>query len=99
LALIQSLNNFFPDIVDTLGKRSIPFLQYDFKILSANFNKKEDFMIQLDFVSTTLLYIESIDDTLWLGLPDSNTEEKMETIMVKLHNNLMINSIFHEKQA
>lgn len=99
LGLIQRLNNFFPDIVDTLGKRSIPFLQYDFKILSANFNKKEDFVIQLDLVSTTLLYIESIADTLWLGLPNSNTDEKLETIMVKLQNNLMINSILHEKQA
>jgi hypothetical protein len=96
LGLIQRLNNYFPDIVDTLGKRSVPFLQYDFKILSANFNKKEDFVIQLDFISTALLYIESITDTLWLGIPDSISEKKMETIMIKLQNNLMINSILHE---
>ncbi|MCP9757634.1 hypothetical protein EGI26_20925 [Lacihabitans sp. CCS-44] len=95
LGLIQRLNNFFPDIADTLGKRSVPFLKYDFKILNANFNKKDDFVVQLDFESTPLLYIESIADTLWLGLPDSNTEEKTETLMVKLQNNLMITTILN----
>lgn len=76
LSHIQMLHNFFPDIVDLLGRRSVPFSQYNFKILYADFNKKEDFVIQLDFISTSLFYIDSIADTLWLGLPDSSSQEK-----------------------
>jgi hypothetical protein len=93
---IQRLQNLFPDIVDNLGKRSVPFVQYDFKIITSDFNHKDSFVIQLDFVSTPLKYIETIGDSLWIGLPDSISDKKIDTVMIKLQPNLMINTMVYE---
>ncbi|MCP9762796.1 hypothetical protein [Lacihabitans soyangensis] len=93
---IQRLNNLFPDVTDTLGNRTVPFVHYDFRILSADFNHKENFVIQLDFVSKPLLYLESIGENLLLGLPETRLAQKIDTIMVKLLPNLMINSLKYE---
>lgn len=93
MGAMQQLNNLMPDVVDTLNKRCLPFVNYRFQILNTNFNQKEKHRVQIDFFSEPLYLIEAFGDTLWLGLVQAEQDENMVTFMVKMQPNLMIINI------
>jgi hypothetical protein len=89
---IQFLRNLFPEVVDTLGSRCIPFQNYTFEILNSDFYNIDKHVVQLDFFSEPLCLIEVIGETFWLAKPQDN-QERIETFMVNKSPNLMINSL------
>lgn len=57
---IIALNNRFPDVMDSLGKRCIPFEKFRFEIVESSVSNRNLHKIAIFFFSSPLIWIDSI---------------------------------------
>jgi hypothetical protein len=90
---LRWLEDKMPDILNVMGERCIPFQNFKFEILQSHFEDKSKHIVQIDFFSDPLHWIDTIGDKLLLSIEKPNQDTETQTFMLNLQPNLTIYSI------
>ena len=58
---IHQLNKLFPDILNTQGKRCIPFRRFTFEIIQSSISNKNVHKVAISFFSDPLIWIDNLN--------------------------------------
>ncbi len=59
---IRDLNNTFPDVFNTQGKRCVPFTKYQFEVLQSSVSNKSLHSVVIHFYSDPLIWIDTLNE-------------------------------------
>lgn len=90
---LRALENLMPDVLNVVGNRCVPFENFKFEILQSHQEDKSKHRIMIDFFSKPLIWLETIDNKLLLAVVKKESNENLETFMLEMQPNLMINNI------
>lgn len=90
---LRALENLMPDVLNVVGNRCVPFENFKFEILQSHQEDKSKHRIMIDFFSKPLIWLETIDNKLLLAVAKKESNENLETFMLEMQPNLMINNI------
>jgi len=93
---IRQLNGLFPDVLNVLGKRCIPFENFKFEIVESHIKNKDQHKVSICFYSDALTWIDTIDNQLLFAAGDQTEAlyrgQALETEMVLWRSNLTVHS-------
>lgn len=95
---IQQLNNYFPDVLDSQGKKSIPFKNFRFEIVESSISNKNLHKIAIYLYSDPLIWIDQVSQNQILIALETELEkfsrgEEIETKTVTLNHHVGIVSL------
>ncbi len=93
---IRQLDGVFPEVLNVMGERCVPFENFRFEILESDIKNKEQHKVAIRFYSNVLTWIGSIDNQLVFAKGDQSLQihsgELIETEMLLWRSNLTIHS-------
>jgi hypothetical protein len=96
MGYLQQLNQRIPDLVTVLGKRCVPFTQFNFEILASHVQHKEAHKVAIYFYSDPLTWIDTVGDQLLISHGDQREALQMgsevTTDLIPMQPNLSISS-------
>ena len=93
LGYVQQLNGKIPDIVNTLGRQFLPFINFRFEIINSDTNDISKHAVAINFFSEAVTWIDSIGDSMLLNINNENENEELLTHLLTLQPYLSICSI------
>ncbi len=96
IGYIRQLEGLFPEVLNVVGKRCVPFESFRFEILESNIKNKEQHKVAICFYSNVLTWIGAIDNQLLFAVGDQSEAiqkgQTIETEMLTWRSNLTVHS-------
>lgn len=93
LGYVQQLNGKIPDILNTLGRQFLPFINFHFEIINSDISDVSKHTVAINFFSEPVNWIDSIGDTMLVNICDEKENNELLTHMLTLKPYLSICSI------
>jgi hypothetical protein len=93
LGYVQQLNGKIPDVVNSLGRQFLPFINFRFEIINSDIKDVSKHTVAINFFSEPVNWIDSIGDTMLLNINNEKENNELLTHMLTLQPYLSICSI------
>lgn len=93
---IRQLNQQIPDILNTLGKRCLPFTKFTFEIIQSDLHHQDAHKVAIHFYSDPITWLDSFQNTLLIAYGDQREAifagNEVETDLIELQPYLSIST-------
>lgn len=93
LGYVQQLNGKIPDVVNTLGRQFLPFVNFRFEIIHSDITNVAKHKVAINFFSQPVNWIDTIGSTMLLNINHEKENNELLTHLLTLQPYLSICSI------
>jgi hypothetical protein len=80
IGYLKQLYGKMPDIINTLGKRFLPFKNYRFELINSDIRDISKHQIAINFISEPLAWYDTIDNQLLVSADNGKADEHGEIL-------------------
>ena len=93
LGYVQQLNGKIPDVLNTLGRQFLPFINFRFEIINSHIMDVSKHIVAINFFSEPVNWIDTIGEMMLLNIEDEKENDELLTHMLALKPYVSICSI------
>lgn len=95
MGYMRQLDNYVPDVHNSLGRRFLKFEKFDFEIINSDLQDQAAHTVAISFFTEQLIWHETVNDQLLVSA-NSQTTQGYTTHLVQLRPFLSIHTLLYE---
>jgi hypothetical protein len=93
LGYVQQMDGKIPDVLNTLGRQFMPFINFRFEIINSDIRDVSKHKVAINFFSEPVCWIDTIGSSMLLNINNEKEKNELQTHLLNLQPYLSICSL------